>query len=107
MSEQTLQFESERHFHQLYGENPDNLQEIEKILGLCVVARGDLLKMEGDEKALQRCEELFGLLELGREQGMVTRKSDFLRFLKKVSMGRGQELRDLLKDPLRIPLRIH
>jgi len=105
MSEQTLQFESERHFHQLYGENPDNLQEIEKILGLCVVARGDLLKMEGDEKALQRCEELFGLLELGREQGMVTRKSDFLRFLKKVSMGRGQELRDLLKDPLVLKIR--
>ena len=105
MSEQTLQFESERHFHQLYGENPDNLQEIEKILGLCVVARGDLLKMEGDEKALQRCEELFGLLELGREQGMVTRKSDFLRFLKKVSTGRGQELRDLLKDPLVLKIR--
>ena len=105
MSEQTLQFESERHFHQLYGENPDNLKEIEKILGLCVVARGDLLKMEGDEKALQRCEELFGLLELGREQGMVTRKSDFLRFLKKVSMGRGQELRDLLKDPLVLKIR--
>ena len=105
MSEQTLKFESERHFHQLYGENPDNLQEIEKILGLCVVARGDLLKMEGDEKALQRCEELFGLLELGREQGMVTRKSDFLRFLKKVSMGRGQELRDLLKDPLVLKIR--
>ena len=105
MSEQTLKFESERHFHQLYGENPDNLQEIEKILGLCVVARGDLLKMEGDENALQRCEELFGLLELGREQGMVTRKSDFLRFLKKVSMGRGQELRDLLKDPLVLKIR--
>ncbi len=105
MSEQTLQFESERHFHQLYGENPDNLQEIEKILGLCVVARGDLLKLEGDEKALQRCEELFGLLELGREQGMVTKKSDFLRFLKKVSTGRGQELRDLLKDPLVLKIR--
>ena len=105
MSEQTLQFESERHFHQLYGENPDNLKEIEKILRLCVVARGDLLKMEGDEKALQRCEELFGLLELGREQGMVTKKSDFLRFLKKVSMGRGQELRDLLKDPLVLKIR--
>ena len=105
MSEQTLKFESERHFHQLYGENPDNLKEIEKILGLCVVARGDLLKMEGDEKALQRCEELFGLLELGREQGMVTRKSDFLRFLKKVSTGRGQELRDLLKDPLVLKIR--
>ena len=105
MSEQTLQFESERHFHQLYGENPDNLQEIEKILGLCVVARGDLLRMEGDEKALQRCEELFGLLELGREQGMVTKKSDFLRFLKKVSTGRGQELRDLLKDPLVLKIR--
>ena len=105
MSEKSLQFESERHFHQLYGENPENLQEIEKILGLKIVARGDLLKIEGDEKAMMQCEELFGLLEMGREQGMVTKKSDFMRFLDKVSKGRGQELRDLLKDPLVLKIR--
>ena len=89
MSEKSLQFESERHFHQLYGENPENLQEIEKILGLKIVARGDLLKIEGDEKAMMQCEELFAL-EMGREQGMVTKKSDFMRFLDKVSKGRGK-----------------
>jgi len=105
MSEQTLQFESERHFHQLYGENPENLQKTEKILGLKIVARGDLLKMEGEEKSLKQCEELFGLLEMGREQGMVTKKSDFMRFLEKVSKGRGQELRDLLNDPLVLNIR--
>ena len=105
MSEQTLQFESERHFHQLYGDNPENLQKIEKILGLKIVARGDLLKMEGDEKSLKQCEELFGLLEMGREQGMVTKKSDFMRFLEKVSKGRGQELHDILNDTLVLNIR--
>ena len=104
MSEQTLQFESERHFHQLYGENPENLQKIETLLGLKIVARGDLLKMRSDEKSLKQCEELFGFLEMGREQGMVTKKSDFMRFLKGFE-GQGQELRDLLKDPLVLKIR--
>ena len=87
-----------RHFHQLYGENPDNLQKIEKLLGLEIVPE-ESAQNEGDEKSLKQCEELFGLLEMGREQGMVTKKSDFTRFLEKVSKGR-VKTSQLLNDHL-------
>ena len=105
MTEQTLEFESERHFHKLFGENPEHLKEIEDLLGLRVVARGNKLQMAGDRRPIELCVELFSLLELGREQGMVTKKSDFMRFLEKVSKGKGIELRNLLNDPLVLNIR--
>ena len=105
MSEKVLEFKSERDFHKLYCETPENLKAIEKSLDVNLVARGNLLKMSGGEKSLNQCEELFKLLELGREQGMIAKKSDFRRFLDKVSKGRGKELSDLLKDPLVLKIR--
>ena len=105
MSEKALDFKSERDFHKLYCETPENLKAIEKSLDVNLVARGNLLKMSGGEKSLNQCEELFKLLELGREQGMIAKKSDFRRFLDKVSKGRGKELSDLLKDPLVLKIR--
>ena len=100
-----LEFKSERDFHKLYCEAPENLKAIEKSLDVNLVARGNLLKMNGSEKSLNQCEELFKLLELGREQGMIAKKSDFRRFLDKVSKGRGKELSDLLNDPLVLKIR--
>ena len=100
-----LEFKSERDFHKLYCEAPENLKAIEKSLGVNLVARGNLLKMNGSEKSVNQCEELFKLLELGREQGMIAKKSDFRRFLDKVSKGRGKELSDLLNDPLVLKIR--
>lgn len=105
MSEKALEFKSERDFHKLYCEAPENLKAIEKSLGVNLVARGNLLKMNGSEKSVNQCEELFKLLELGREQGMIAKKSDFRRFLDKVSKGRGKELSDLLNDPLVLKIR--
>ena len=105
MSEQTLEFESERHFHKLYGESPKHLGEIEKSLGLELVARGNALKMKGPDKSIRLCKELFAFLELAKQQGMITKNSDFMRFLEKVSKGKGKELSDLLKDPLVLKIR--
>lgn len=105
MSEQTLEFESERHFHKLYGERLLHLREIEKSLGLEIVARGNALKMKGPDRSIRLCKELFAFLELAKQQGMITKNSDFMRFLEKVSKGKGKELADLLKDPLILKIR--
>ena len=83
MSEHTIEFESERDFHKLYCEDPDNLRKLEELFGLRIVARGSILKVNGDAPAVEKCKELFALLELGREQGMIVRKSDFFRFVEK------------------------
>lgn len=105
MSEQTLEFESERHFHKLYGERLLHLREIEKSLGLEIVARGNALKMKGPDRSIRLCKELFAFLKLAKQQGMITKNSDFMRFLEKVSKGKGKELADLLKDPLILKIR--
>ena len=105
MSEYTIEFESERDFHKLYCEDPDNLRKLEELFGLRVVARGSILKVNGDAPAVEKCKELFALLQLGREQGMIVRKSDFIRFMEKVSKGRSEELRELLRNPLMLKIR--
>lgn len=105
MSEYTIEFESERDFHKLYCEDPDNLRKLEELFGLRVVARGSILKVNGDAPAVEKCKELFALLQLGREQGMIVRKSDFIRFMEKVSKGRCEELRELLRNPLMLKIR--
>ena len=85
MSEYTIEFESERDFHKLYCEDPDNLRKLEELFGIRVVARGSVLKVNGDAPAVEKCKELFALLQLGREQGMIVRKSDFFRFMESAS----------------------
>ncbi|MBL6827581.1 MAG: PhoH family protein [Opitutales bacterium] len=105
MSEYTIEFESERDFHKLYCEDPDNLRKLEELFGLRVVARGSILKVNGDAPAVEKCKELFALLQLGREQGMIVRKNDFIRFMEKVSKGRSEELRELLRNPLMLKIR--
>lgn len=105
MPDRSIEFESERQFHRLYGENPENLLAVEKSLAVKVVARGNLLHLEGENAGLDRCEELFTLLESAKTQGFANGKYDFLRFLEKVESGKSQELKDLLSRPLRLQIR--
>ncbi|MBN38365.1 MAG: phosphate starvation-inducible protein PhoH [Opitutae bacterium] len=105
MPEQKIEFETERQLHQLYGESPANLEEVERRLSVRLVARGNRLTMEGEDENLERCVQLFDLLLKGREQGFVSGKSDFGRFLGKVSNGKAKELEDLLKNPLVLKIR--
>ena len=105
MPDRSIEFESERQFHRLYGENPENLLAVEKSLAVKVVARGNLLHLEGENEGLDRCEELFALLESAKTQGFANGKYDFLRFLEKVESGKSQELKDLLSRPLRLQIR--
>ena len=105
MPDRSIEFESERQFHKLYAESPENLLSVERSLGVKLVARGNVLRMEGPEESLSHCDELFSLLVAGQEQGLVHGKFDFLRFLEKVKLGKSDELRKLLDHPLRLQIR--
>ena len=105
MSEQTVEFESERSFHKLYCENPENLKLVEESFGMSVIARGNVLKMMGSETSIRQCKKLFAMLQLGRDQGMVIKKSDFIRFLDKTSNGKTDDLESLLNNPLILKIR--
>ena len=105
MPDRSIEFESERQFHKLYGEDPENLLAAEKTLGVKIVARGNLLHMQGDTTNLDRCEKFFSQLESAKGQGFIHGKLDFLRFLEKVNTGKSKELEDLLAKPLRLKIR--
>ncbi len=105
MAERTIEFDSEREFHKLYEEKPGNLKSIEEKLGLNLVARGSFLQMSGTDQALDQCEELFSLLQIGREQGFTPKGTDFLRFLDKIVSGQSSELQELLSNPLVLKIR--
>ena len=105
MAERTLEFDSEREFHKLYEEKPGNLKSIEEKLGLILVARGSSLQMRGSSNSIDKCEELFSLLQIGREHGFTPKGADFLRFLDKIANGQSSELEELLSNPLVLNIR--
>lgn len=105
MAERTLEFDSEREFHKLYEEKPGNLKSIEEKLGLILVARGSSLQMGGSSNSIDKCEELFSLLQIGREHGFTPKGADFLRFLDKIASGQSSELEELLSNPLVLNIR--
>ena len=105
MPSRSIQFESERQFHKLYCENPEHLLSIEKALGVKIIARGNLLQMEGEGEPLNRAEEFFTLLQAAKEQGLVHGKFDFFRFLDQFNQKDINDLQELLNRPLRIQIR--
>ena len=105
MAERTLEFDSEREFHKLYEEKPGNLKSIEEKLGLILVARGSSLQIHGSSNSIDQCEELFSLLQIGREHGFTPKGADFLRFLDKIASGQSAELKKLLSNPLVLNIR--
>ncbi|MEK9783697.1 MAG: PhoH family protein [Opitutales bacterium] len=105
MPSRSIEFESERQFHKLYCENPEHLLSIEKALGVKIIARGNLLQMEGEGEPLDRAEEFFTLLQAAKEQGLVHGKFDFFRFLDQFNQKDINELKELLNRPLRIQIR--
>jgi phosphate starvation-inducible protein PhoH and related proteins len=105
MAKRTIEFDSERDFHKLYEEKPKNLSAIERVLDVNLVARGNSLQIKGDDVALDKCEEFFSLLQLGKESGFSPKGADFTRFLEKVAAGQSNELHELLAKPLVIKIR--
>ena len=65
MSEHTIEFESERDFHKLYCEDPDNLRKLEELFGLRIVARGSILKVNGMLLQLKNVRNCSHYLNLG------------------------------------------
>ena len=105
MVEEILEFDSEREFHSLYCESPDNLKEVERILNVNVVARGNTLTINGDEIQVDKCKDLFSCLEASRKSGFSPQRGDMMRFLKKIAEGKSSEIKELLDKPLVLKIR--
>ena len=105
MLKKTTEFDSERDFHKLYNENPKNLEAVEKVLKVSLVARGNILQISGADDKVNSCEELFSLLKMAKNQGLGLRCSDFSRFLNTVADGNAIQLHKLLSKPLVLKIR--
>ena len=101
MSEsKTLRYPNARYLQQLYCGSEDNLLLVERALNVRLITRDEWLKIEGLPPAMDRAEEFFTLLNLGRTQGLTLRTPDFIRLLELYSHDSGTSLRALFTEPL-------
>jgi len=99
----TLQFPNPRHLLQLYAGHEENLIHAEKAFGVSLVSREAWLKVEGPATALKLTESAFAFLDQARSQGMSIRTPDFERIVETFACGEGDQLQQLVTDPLVIP----
>ena len=105
MPSKTLEFETERDFHRLYGEKPENIQAFEKETGLKAVARGGQLHLDGDAEKIEQGAEFFALLQQANKQGFRINASEFLRFLAMFVSGQAGQMRKLIESPVCLKIR--
>ena len=103
MATKTLQFPNPRHLLQLYAGHEENLIHAEKAFGVSLVSREAWLKVEGPATALKLTESAFAFLDQARSQGMSIRTPDFERIVETFACGEGDQLQQLVTDPLVIP----
>ncbi len=105
MPEKTLQFPNPRLLHDLYCGKEDNLAEVENALSVKLVTREDWLRVEGDDKAIDKVEALFNNLHHGRSHGMIVNNADFRNLLRAVANGQGKQMQGLYEKPLIIQVK--
>jgi phosphate starvation-inducible protein PhoH and related proteins len=96
----TLYFPNPRHLLTLYAGREENLGLVERSLGVKLVTREEWLKIDGPADAVSRTETLFGYLNEARSQGVTLRTPDFTRLIEMFARGNGEELHELLGQPL-------
>jgi len=99
----TLSYPNPRHLNQLYAGQEENLVHAEKVLGVSLVSREAWLKVEGSAAAIKLTDSAFDFLNKVRAQGMSIRTPDFERIIETFIRGEGDQLQQLVTNPLVIP----
>ncbi|MCF7688875.1 MAG: PhoH family protein [Cephaloticoccus sp.] len=103
MISKTLHFSNPRHLNQLYAGRAENLSHAEQRLGVKLVTREEWLTIEAPAEALAVTEDLFKFLDQARTQGMAIRTPDFERIVETFARGEGDQMRELVAEPMVIP----
>lgn len=104
--EKTLNFENAHVLSELYRNRHENLEKVEKFLGVEIVTREDWLKIESEsEVKLELAASLFKTLALARTQGMRLTQRDFDMFLEKTAEGKLSEIAEIFDNPIVINLK--
>jgi phosphate starvation-inducible PhoH-like protein len=89
----------------LYADDGRNLEEAEHSLGVSIASRDDWVTVEGKIEDIANLKAVFELLEAARAQGLRIRSSDFHYTLRCVAEGKGDELREIYRNPFVIKLK--
>jgi phosphate starvation-inducible PhoH-like protein len=98
MASETLHFENARLAQQLFSNNPQNLQALEKHLGLKATAREGWIKLEGPAEAIEQAKELLQTLEGSLRAGSPVRNRDFNQALSILTQDGTAALKDLFSE---------
>lgn len=104
--EKTLNFENAHVLSELYKNRHENLEKVEKFLGVEIVTREDWLKIESESEAkVELAARLFNTLALAKTQGMRITQRDFDMFLEKAAEGKLSEIAEIFDNPIVINLK--
>ena len=81
----TLEFENARALQALYANDERLLKELETALGVRIVARDNVLRIDGDGAQIDRVRRLFAELDEARKRGLTIRRHEFQYALRSVS----------------------
>jgi phosphate starvation-inducible PhoH-like protein len=91
-----LEFENARALQALYAGDEKLLKELESELGVRVVARDSVLRVDGDPRQVERVRLLFAELDEARKRGLSIRRHEFEYALRNVAGGEKKNLSRLL-----------
>ncbi len=77
----TIQLDSAREAHELYNNDPSNLKLIQKRTGVKVTSRDGWIKLDGDQKTIERVEHLFHSLHALLKSGTNPSTQDITKTL--------------------------
>lgn len=105
MPSKTIHFSSARQLCQLYANDEQLLEKVERSLSVSLISRDNWLQIDGSPESIANVIEVFELLETARAQGLRIRGSDFQYTLRCVCEGSADELREIHRNPLTIKLK--
>jgi len=105
MAEKILTLKTHHEAQALFGKHDQHLRNIEETLGVTVVARGEELKIRGDEEAASKALKLFEDLLMVVRSGGSLRQDDVEYALKAIQDPRAIQLRQIYQQRIEVPSR--
>lgn len=100
--EKKLTFASDRYMHSIYGNDHRNLDFAEDKLNVKIVARGDFIKIIGDEKNVNLAEDFFCQIDKMCHEGVQITTQEFRNSLEAISEGI-EKVKEIFKDRITVP----
>lgn len=104
--EKKIHFPDDRYLRKLYGNDESNLDLVQKKFGVKIVARGDFLKIIGEEKQVTAVEDFFRNIDRMYNTGYHITSQEFRNAIDTVSKDH-EKIKEVFKDRIPVPGRKH